>query len=92
MKRSTGIHPACLNALRGSQSEVISVVNCLTHEEFKELAPLETMTETFTECGELQEIPVVLSSGKMCLGANLRYWFCSSSLADSGYAEEMVFH
>lgn len=52
MKTSTGIDPACLNTLRGSQSEVISVVNCFTHEQIKELALLETMTVMFTEHGK----------------------------------------
>jgi len=56
MKRSTSIHPACLYLLRVSQrSEVISVVNCFTHEQIKELTPLETMTKIFTEHGKTAE-------------------------------------
>ena len=52
MRRSTGIHPVCLNALRESQkSEVKAVVNCCTHEQIKEQASLETMMEKMvTKC------------------------------------------
>lgn len=89
MKRRAGIPPACLNTLAGSpRNEVVSVVNVFTHEQIKELAPLEAVTEMFTERGRA----AALSSGKVCSGANLWPWVCNLSLADSGYAKQTVFH
>lgn len=89
MKRRAGIPPACLNALGGSpRSEVVSVANFFTHEQIKELAPREAVTEMFTEHGRA----AALSSGKVCSGANAWPWVCNLSLADSGYAKPAVFH
>lgn len=68
---------------------MISVVNGFTHEQIKELAPLETMTEMFTEHGKAAGN--FCGAGKICLGANLWCWFCNPCLADSGYAKQTVF-